>query len=86
MILHAFSWGQLRLPVSALIVAFGGLKHIVLEARWSALRRALAEAYHHGCDAAPLLPVYWERIWHEPLEKVRERYRVVPCTRAWVDG
>lgn len=85
-ILHAFSWGQLRLPVSALVVAFGTLKHFVFEARWGALRRALGEAYRHGRDAAPLLPVYWERYWDRPLAEVRARYGVVPCTRAWVDG
>ena len=80
-ILHAFSWGQLRLPVSAMVVIFGGLKHIVLEARWEALRHTLGEAYRHGRDALPLLPVYWERLWEEPLEAVRARYRVVPCKR-----
>ena len=85
-ILHAFSWGQLRLPVSAMVVIFGSLKHIVLEGRWEALRRALGEAYRHGRDARPLLPAYWERLWDEPLEAVRARYRVASCTRAWVNG
>jgi ubiquinone biosynthesis protein COQ4 len=73
-LIHAFSWGQLRLPVSALIVLFGGLKHLVLEARWEALRGGLLEAYHVGRDAAPLLPVYWERHWAEPMAAVRERH------------
>ena len=58
----------------------------MLEARWGALRHALWEAYCHGRDAAPLLPVYWERIWQEPLERVRARYRVLPCSRVYVDG
>lgn len=73
-LIHAFSWGQLRLPVSALIVFFGGLKHLVLEARWEALRTGLLEAWRVGRDAAPLLPVYWERHWAEPMAAVRERY------------
>jgi ubiquinone biosynthesis protein COQ4 len=73
-LIHAFSWGQLRLPVSALIVLFGGVKHLVLEARWEALRSGLLEAYHVGRDAAPLLPVYWERHWAEPMAGVRERH------------
>ena len=85
-ILHAFSWGQLRLPVSALIVAFGSLKHLVLEARWGALRHALLEAYRHGRDASPLLPVYWEKIWSEPLADVQTQLGVAPCSRAFVDG
>lgn len=85
-LLHAFSWGQCRLPVSAMVVFFGTLKHVVGEARWGALRRALPEAWRHGRDAAPLLPVYWERHWEEPMTRVRERLRVAPCTRAWVDA
>jgi ubiquinone biosynthesis protein COQ4 len=82
-ILHAFSWGQLQLPVSALVVVFGTLKHIVLEARWSALRHALPDAWQSGRRAAPLLPVHWEKCWGDPLDEVRARYRVVPCSRAW---
>jgi ubiquinone biosynthesis protein COQ4 len=85
-IIHAFSWGQLRLPVSALVVFFGTFKHIVLERRWQALRRGLIEAYRIGRDAAPLLPVYWERMWDEPIEQVRERYHLRPCTPALVQG
>ena len=83
-VIHAFSWGQLRLPVSAMVVLFGTIKHILLEARWDTLRHALREAYCHGRDAAPLLPVYWERIWDEPIVKVRSRYRVEPCTHAYL--
>ena len=77
-LLHAFSWGQLQLPVSAMIVFFGGLKHMVLEARWKSLRRGVLEAWRSGRDAAPLLPVYWERHWSEPMESVRERFALSP--------
>lgn len=75
-IIHAFSWGQLRLPVSALILLFGTLKHIVLEARWRALRGGLWNAYQSGRDARPLLPVYWERHWEERVETTRSRLAV----------
>ncbi len=85
-IIHAFSWGQLRLPVSAMVVLFGTLKHIIGEGRWGALRHALGEAYRHGRDAAPLLPVYWERHWDKPLNQVRADYRLRPCTSAYVQG
>lgn len=77
-IIHAFSWGQLKLPVSALVITFGTLKHIVLEARWQALRRGLYDAYACGRDAAPLLPVYWETMWSEPIAEVRGRYGLRP--------
>lgn len=85
-IIHAFSWGQMRLPVSAMVVLLGSLKHIVLERRRQALRHGLYEAYANGRDAQPLLPVFWETLWDEPLEAVRQRYNVRPCTRAYVDG
>jgi ubiquinone biosynthesis protein COQ4 len=85
-LIHAFSWGQLRLPVSAMVIVGGTLKHIVGEGRWRALRYALIEAYQNGRDAAPLLTVYWERMWEKPLADVRRAYRVRPCTQTYVNG
>jgi ubiquinone biosynthesis protein COQ4 len=78
-VIHAFSWGQLGLPVSKMVVVFGSLKHLVLERRWRLLRHGMLDAYRSGRDAAPLLPVYWERAWDEPLAEVRRRYNVRPC-------
>ncbi len=83
-VIHAFSWGQLRLPVSAMVVGFGTLKHLVLERRWGALRHSLREAYQVGRDAAPLLGVVWEEQWADPLDQVRARYRVKPLERRWL--
>lgn len=77
-IIHAFSWGQMRLPVSAMVVVFGSLKHIVLEGRWHALRHGLGDAYRAGRDAAPLLSVYWEKMWDEAIDSVRVRYGIRP--------
>ncbi len=77
-LVHAFTWAQLRLPYSALIVAFGALKHVLLEARWSVLRHDLRDAYEAGRDAAPLLLVYWERRWHEPLASIRHTFGLRP--------
>jgi ubiquinone biosynthesis protein COQ4 len=84
-IIHAFSYGQLRLPVSALIMLFGTMKHIVLERRWGALRHSMLEAYRAGREAAPLMPVYWEDLWEAPLETVRVAYNVHPLERRWLD-
>ena len=83
-IIHAFSLGQLHLPVSYLVVIFGTLKHIVLEKRWPALQKGLREAYDAGRDAAPLMPVVWEDQWSEPLEQVRTRFGVRPCDPEFV--
>jgi ubiquinone biosynthesis protein COQ4 len=84
-VIHSFSFGQLRLPVSAMIMFFGTVKHIVLERRWGALRHSLREAYEVGRAASPLLAVYWEDLWEEPLDEVRARYHVRPLERRWLD-
>lgn len=83
-VIHAFSWGQLRLPVSAMVVGFGTLKHLVLERRWGALRHSLLEAYRVGAAASPLLAVIWEDQWEDPLDEVRARYHVRPLERRWL--
>lgn len=83
-IIHAFSYGQLRLPVSALIMVFGTMKHIVLERRWGALRHSMLDAYRAGRDAAPLMPVYWEDLWELPIDTVRATYAVQPLDRRWL--
>ncbi|MBA3539446.1 MAG: hypothetical protein H0T79_07430 [Deltaproteobacteria bacterium] len=84
--IHWFSYGQLRLPVSGLIMVFGTMKHLVLERRWPALRHSLLEAYRAGRDASPLLGVIWEEMWQEPLARVRERFRIVPLDRGYLDA
>ncbi len=78
--IHAFSYGQLQLPVSALIVSLGGLKHGVLERRWTMLARTMPQAYRSGRDAADLLGVRWESMWEQPIDDVRRRYRITPIT------
>ena len=72
-LVHAFTYGQLQFPLSTLIVFFGTLKHIVLEGRWEVLRKRVREAYELGKGAYPLVGVYWERHWEEPLDSFRER-------------
>jgi ubiquinone biosynthesis protein COQ4 len=84
-LIHWFSYGQLRLPVSALIMVFGTLKHLVLEKRWTALRHSALEAYRAGRDAAPLLPVRWEDHWERPLDDVRAAYGIQPLDRSRFD-
>lgn len=84
-LIHWFSYGQLRLPVSALIMVFGSLKHLVFERRWEALRHSALEAYHAGRDAAPLLGVYWEDLWEQPLSRVRDSYGIRPLDRSRFD-
>ncbi|MEO8700153.1 MAG: Coq4 family protein [Kofleriaceae bacterium] len=80
-LIHWFSFGQLQLPVSALIMVFGSMKHLLLERRWDAVRHSMLEAYRAGRDAAPLLGVCWEDLWELPLDEVRTRYHVAPLDR-----
>jgi ubiquinone biosynthesis protein COQ4 len=83
-LIHWFSYGQLRLPVSAMIMVLGTAKHLVLERRWGALRHSMLEAYRAGRDAAPLLGVIWEDHWSEPLDAVRAEFGVQPLDRRWL--
>lgn len=69
------------MPSSILIAALGGVKHIVFERRWRELA-GLWRAYGIGRRARPLLGVYWERHWDEPLTAIRARYGVVPISPA----
>jgi len=77
-LIHAFSFAQTGIASSALIVALGGLKHMVGERRWRALHPGVWRAYRAGQCADPLLAVYWERHWHEPIDEVRARYHITP--------
>lgn len=81
-LIHSFSLAQTGLPSSVALMVFGSLKHMVLEARWGCLRSGLAEAYRRGRDAAPLLPVYWERHLEKPLVEVRRTLGIVPWSDA----
>ncbi len=77
-LLHSFSLGQTGLASSALIVTLGGVKHMVLERRWNQLHPGLVHAFRSGKGAQPLLPVYWERHWGQPLDEIRRRYQIQP--------
>jgi ubiquinone biosynthesis protein COQ4 len=83
-IIHWFSYGQLRLPVSAMIMVLGSLKHLVLERRWTTLRHSAMEAYRAGRDAAPLLSIVWEDRWAEDLDDVRADYGIRPLEQRWL--
>jgi ubiquinone biosynthesis protein COQ4 len=77
-LVHAFSLAQTGLPSSIAIVVLGALKHMVLERRWSVLRRDVRRAHRRGTRAAPLLAVYWEKHLERPLADVRAQYGIEP--------
>ena len=81
-LIHAFQWPQLRMQYSALVVGFGTLKHFIGEARWKLITRfAIRDAVRAGRAAKPLVPIYWERYWDEPIDSVRARLGVVEAAR-----
>ena len=84
-IVHWFTYGQLRLPHSVMIMLFGTLKHVVLERRWPIMRHTLGEAYRAGREAKPLLAVVWEDHWAEPIADVRQDYGIHPLDRRWLE-
>lgn len=84
-VIHAFSYGQLRLPVSAMIMFFGSIKHILLEQRWGTLRHSMRDAYRAGREAAPLMRVVWEDLWERPIDHVRAAYGIHPLERRWLE-
>jgi ubiquinone biosynthesis protein COQ4 len=75
-LVHAFTLAQMGMPSSVAIVFFGAIKHMLLEGRLRCLARRLPEAFEAGRRAAPLLSVRFESHFDEPLESVRERYRI----------
>lgn len=77
-LVHAFSYGQLHLPLSLLVLLFGGLKHGLLERRWGILRHTMPDTYAAGRRAESLIGVHWEKLWDVPVEELRQRYRITP--------
>ncbi len=81
-VIHAFSYGQLRLPVSAMIVSLGGIKHGLLERRFKMLTQVMPQAYRSGAAADDLIGVHWETMWRDPIDEVRRRYNITPVANA----
>jgi len=79
-LLQAFQWAQLHTLHSALIVSLGSIKHLIAERRWPMLRHALLAGSRAGRRSEPLLRVFWERHWHEPLHELRARLGIVPAS------
>lgn len=77
-LLHAFSLAQTGLPSSIALLAFGSIKHMLLEGRLGTFLFGMRRAYAHGRRAQPLLSVYWERHWETPVETLRRRFGIVP--------
>ncbi len=70
-LVHCFSIAQTGFPYSLMVISLGSLKHMVLEGRWNTLRHDTRAAWRSGANAAPILGIFWEDRWSQPLEAVR---------------
>ena len=70
-LIHCFSVAQTGFPYSLMVVGLGSVKHMILEGRWKTLRDDTRAAWRSGANAAPILGVFWEERWSQPLEAVR---------------
>ncbi len=70
-LVHCFSVAQTGFPYSLMVISLGSLKHMVLEGRWNTLRHDTRAAWRSGANAAPILGIFWEDRWSQPLETVR---------------
>ncbi len=77
-LVHAFTLGNVGFPQSFFILLFGGLKHLVLEARLADLRQRVWQAVAMGRAAGPIWAQYFEHHWEDPLEATRQRLGVAP--------
>jgi ubiquinone biosynthesis protein COQ4 len=78
--LQAFCWGQLGLPLSRMAVLLGSVRLMLLKGRWQMAFCGMRNAYRSGRAAAQLLPIRWEELWDQPLEQVRARLSIQPCS------
>jgi ubiquinone biosynthesis protein COQ4 len=70
-LVHCFSVAQTGFPYSLIVISLGSLKHMVLEGRWNTLRNDTRAAWNCGAGAKPILGVFWEERWDQPLAEVR---------------
>jgi ubiquinone biosynthesis protein COQ4 len=76
-LLQAFAYAQLRVPLPFLIAFFGTLK--VASRRPSFVKEALG-AFRRGAATSFLLPEIWEEVWNVPVNELRARLGISPFT------
>ncbi len=73
--LQAFSYAQLRMPVSLMISVAGTLRW----AREPRIAQMALEGYRRGRDAGWLPVQRWESLWERDLEALRAELRIAPA-------
>ena len=74
-LLQAFAYAQLRVPLPLLVAFFGTLK--VMSRRPSFAKETLG-AFRRGKATSFLLPQVWEESWNVPVATLRERLHITP--------
>jgi ubiquinone biosynthesis protein Coq4 len=75
-VLQTFQFAQLPQILSALIVVFGGLKHMLIDGQWRALLRGLPLAWRVGRQGRFLLNMPAEDLFTVPLEELRAQWGI----------
>ena len=82
-VLQTFQCAQLFQKLSALIVVFGGLKHMLIDREWRAILTRAPQAWRVGRRARFLLHLPAEDLWSTPLAEVRALYGITPVGSAY---
>lgn len=82
-VLQTFQYAQLPQKLSALIVVFGALKHIVIDGQLRQLRAGMPRAWRVGRTSRFLQNMPLETMWEEKLEDVRAAYGIEPVGAAY---
>ena len=77
-VLQTFQYAQLPQILSAGIVIFGGLKHLLIDWKWREMLDGVPKAWRAGRQAKSLINVYFEELWEQPLDSVRAQFGVIP--------
>jgi len=75
--LKAFELAQLHRPMSAVIVAGGLLRYLMIKPAYFAdVMETIATGYQMGLKARPLLAEDWESQWETPLTQLTKRLKL----------
>jgi ubiquinone biosynthesis protein COQ4 len=74
----SFTVAQAPAPYPAMIIASRPLQMVLYQPELLPfVMDAITEGWMRGRKAEPLLPVHWENHWHEPLNELQTRYKLI---------
>jgi ubiquinone biosynthesis protein Coq4 len=75
--LQAFQLAQIGSPSAAILLTLF-LTRSILSGSYSLrqLLKVIFQGWQHGRQSIPMLAVKWEELWGQPLDEIRQRYRI----------